>query len=296
MSLTFKYSTSIPLKWVDEHLRELIFPDITKKVNLIKKNFKGVLAKSGDQAVGLILGLPDQTGQYFRVVSLKVKPEFQNKKIAVGLLLALEESLVKEGFVSIDLQYRSHWPTVPILKRLIKRLSWNDPVLGLTICQSIAQHALPVFHTNYQLPEGYEFTPWGKVSDWEKQQMKTQQAEKAWFPEDVSPFQLEHMIESNVSVALRYQGKIVGWLIQVKITEETLEYTSLFVHPDHRSFKVAHLLMGEGIRRQIDQGRFKKLLFTVKASNNTMKRFIERNKTVRDLVITDVYETQKSLL
>lgn len=294
-SYKIQYSSSIPVSWVREHMKDLIFPDVTKKANRLQKNFKGVMAKSGDKAVGLVLGLSDQKGANFRILSLKVNPQNQNQKIATRMLLALEQSLKKEGFKSIDLQYRSHWPTIPILKKLFIRLSWHEPIFSLRICQSLIEQAFPVFHTNHKLPEGYEFTSWEEVTNDEKEKIKQKHASAKWYPEDVSPFQLEHIIEPRTSVALRFQGEIVGWLVMHQITKETLEYTALFVDEAHRSFKIGHLLMGEGIQRQAKQGQFPKYLFTAKAENKTMVRFIDRNGPSNGMIVTDVYEVRKEI-
>ncbi len=291
----FQYSDAISIKWIEKNLKGLIFPDITKKADRIQKSFRGVLAKSGDQAVGLVIGLSDQHNKNFRLVSLKVNPRHQNRKIATRLLLALEQSLKKEGFISQELHYRSHWPTVPILKKLLSRLSWSEPIFTLRICQSLIEQAFPVFHSNHELPEGYAFTSWSEVTTAEKEQIRNRQAKEQWYPEDVSPFQLEHIIEPLSSVALRHKGDIVGWLVMHQITHETLEYTALFVDDNHRSFKIGHLLMGEGIQRQAKHGEFPKFLFTAKAENKPMVRFIERNGAVNGMIITDVYEVKKSL-
>lgn len=290
-----QYSASIPLPWIRDHMKDLIFPDVTKKGDRLQKNFKGVMAKAGDQAVGLVLGLADRSGQNFRVLSLKVSPLHQNRKIATRMMLALEQSLKKEGFQSIDLQYRSHWPTIPVLKKLMTRLAWEEPEFALRICQSLIEQAFPVFHSNHKLPEGYVFTPWREVTVEEKKAIRKRQAAENWYPEDVSPFQVEHIIEPNSSIALRHQDGIVGWLVMHQITPETLEYTALFVDEAHRSFKIGHLLMGEGIHRQAKHGKFPKYLFTVKAENKTMVRFIGRNGAVNGMNITDVFEVRKKL-
>jgi GNAT superfamily N-acetyltransferase len=291
----FQYSPSIPVLWVEENMKGLIFSDVTKKGERIQKNFKGVLAKNQEKPVGMVLGLPDSDNKNFRILSLKVLPEHQNRKIATRMLLSLEQSLKKEGFQKIDLHYRSHWPTIPVLKRLFQRLSWGEPQFHLRINQSLIEQAFPVFHSKHELPDGYGFKIWSEVTEQEKEKIKTHNQERHWYPEDVSPFQLEHLIEKDVSIALTFHDEIIGWLIIHQITQETLEYTALFVDENHRSFKIGHLLMGEGINRQAAQAKFPKFLFTVKAENKVMVRFIDRNGPVNGMVVTDVYESSKLL-
>ena len=104
------------------------------------------------------------------------------------------------------------------------------------------------------------------------------------------------IIEPEVSLALRYKGQIVGWLIIHQISTETLEYTSLFIDEAHRSFKMGHLLMGEGILRQSNQNKFSKFLFTVKATNRLMLKFIDRNGPSNGMVVTDIFKAEKKLL
>ncbi|HHP7242940.1 MAG TPA: GNAT family N-acetyltransferase [Cyclobacteriaceae bacterium] len=276
-------------------MKWLVFPDVTKKGDRIKKDFKGTLALHDSKPVGLAFGLPDEVNKRFRLVSLKVSPEHQNQKIATRLLYNLEKAIKTEGYCEIELHYRSHWKTIPVLKKMLTRLAWTDPVFTLRICQSKIEQAFPVFHSNHQLPEGYEFTAWKDVTNEEKKIINSKKEQEAWFTDDVSPFQLSHMIEHNVSIALRYYNEIVGWLVIHQITPETLEYTALFVDDHHRTFKIGHLLMGESINRQAEQKSFPKFLFTVKASNKIMVRFIERNGPVNGMVVTDVYEVKKKV-
>ena len=182
------------------------------------------------------------------------------------------------------------------LKRMLKKLAWDEPEFTMRINQSLIEQAFPVFHSKHELPEGYEFTKWGDVTDEEKAEIRKKQEAGPWFPNDVSPFLLEEIIEPDVSIALRFEGKIIGWLVIHRITHETLEYTSLFVEDEHRSFKIGHLLMGEGINRQAAQEKYPKFLFTAKAENKTMVRFIERNGPVNGMVVTDVFKVTKALV
>ncbi len=292
---TFQYSADIPLTWVEHNVKDLVFPDITKKGDRIQKDFQGVLASASSVPVGMVLGLKDKEKKHFRIMSLKVKPDHQNNGIGIRLVKALEDSLKKEGVAQLELQYRSHWKTKDTLVRLLKKLNWNEPRFTLRICQSLIEQAFPVFHSRHNLPEHYEFTKWGDVTEDEKEQIREKHASGPWYPEDVSPFILEHMIEQDVSIALRYKGEIIGWLIIHKITPETLEYTSLFIDDEHRNFKMGHLLMGEGIDWQAAQEKYPKYLFTVKAENKMMVRFIERNGPVNGMIVTDVFEVTKEM-
>ena len=140
-----------------------------------------------------------------------------------------------------------------ILEKLLQKTKWRQPEFNMRICQSLVEQAFPVFHRGHQLPDDYTFTKWKLVSDQEKEDIKRQQDQIKWYPEEVSPFILTDIIETEVSLALRFKGQIVGWLIIHQISNETLEYTSLFIDEAHRSFKMGHLLMGEGILSQSKQ-------------------------------------------
>lgn len=292
----FQYSAAISLKWIKDHMMGLIFPDITKQGERIQKNFKGVVVSKNNVPVGMILGLSDMNLKDFRIMSLRVKPDHANNKLGFRLLIALEENLKKEGFERLELQFRSHWKSLFILEKLLQKTKWKQPEFHMRICQSLVEQAFPVFHKGHQLPYDYTFTKWKLVSDQEKEDIKKQQDQIKWYPEEVSPFILTDIIETEVSLALRFKGQIVGWLIIHQISNETLEYTSLFIDETHRSFKMGHLLMGEGILSQSKQKKFPKFLFTVKATNQLMLKFIERNGESNGMVVTDIFKAEKNLI
>jgi GNAT superfamily N-acetyltransferase len=253
MDYKFQYSAAISLKWIKDNMMGLIFPDITKRGDRIQKNFKGVIVSKNNVPVGMILGLSDMNLKDFRIMSFRVKPDHENNKLGFRLLMALEDNLKKEGFERIELQFRSHWKSLFVLKKLLQKTNWKEPAFNMRICQSLVEQAFPVFHTGHQLTTDYTFTSWKLVSDQEKEDIKKRHNQNRWYPEEVSPFILVDIIEHEVSLALRYKDQIVGWLIIHQISDETLEYTSLFIDESHRSFKMGHLLMGEGILRQSRQ-------------------------------------------
>ena len=81
----------------------------------------------------------------------------------------------------------------------------------------------------------------------------------------------------------------------LRISENTLEHTSLFIDPKHRNFKVAHLLMAAAIKNQHEKGNYPNFVFTAVAENKTMMRFIERNGPVNGMKITDEFKSEKLL-
>ena len=296
MDYKFQYSAAISLKWIKDNMMGLVFPDITKQGDRIQKNFKGVIVSKNNVPVGMILGLSDMNLKDFRIMSFRVKPDHANNNLGFRLLIALEENLKKEGFERLELQFRSHWKSLFVLEKLLKKTKWKQPEFNMKICQSLVEQAFPVFHRGHQLPNDYTFTSWKLVSDQEKKDIKKQHDQNRWYPEEVSPFILTDIIEPEVSLALRFKGQIVGWLIIHQISTETLEYTSLFIDEAHRSFKMGHLLMGEGILSQSNQNKFPKFLFTVKATNRLMLKFIDRNGPSNGMVVTDIFKAEKKLL
>ena len=54
--------------------------------------------------------------------------------------------------------------------------------------------------------------------------------------------------------------------------------------------------MGEGILSQSNQNKFPKFLFTVKATNRLMLKFIDRNGPSNWMVVTDIFKAEKKLL
>lgn len=295
MNEDYRFSDAIGMDWVETKMSGLVFPDVTKKSGQIKKPFMGVLCLKGNDPKGMILGLPNAMTKSVRLMSLKVGQNYVNGGIAQNLLQKMEEELKDKGFQSMELFFRSHWDSKPVLEHLLSKMKWTEPSFFLRHYQLEADKAQVAFSQNLNLPDGYSVSPWGGLTEDEKQHIDNKYTSQSRFPAELSPFALEQVMENEMSMALKYQNTIIGWLCLSIISKETLEYTALFLDPDHRKSIIAPSLMATVINRQVEQGVYPKMTFSVKGDNQPMLNFLNQNRQ-ESTIRTDVFRSEKSLI
>lgn len=296
MNYQFRFSDKIPISWVQENLPGLVFPNILARADRIQKPFLGVLAIDGSKPIGMILGLPDQTKKTIRIASFKVNNDESGKGLAQGLLNEMEKEVKSRGFRTLEILFREPWIDFDKIKHILNKLNWGEPFIAQRHCQATLEQALPVFHSDTDLPEGFSIKSWEQLSKADLHMIRERQQKENWFPQELSPFQFGDLIEPNHSLGLLFQKQIIGWHIVAKISKETLEHSCLFIDPVHRKFKITHLVMGESIRRQLAIGVYPKFVFSVAGDNSIMMRFVERNGAVNGMKVTDEYQSIKKIL
>ena len=295
MSYHYQYSNQIALQWVIENLPHFLFPDLSKKKDRIKKPFSGVLATLNQQPVGLILASYEHTGTQARVHSFAVHPEHQKKGVGAALLQNLTEHLAQEGCQQIEGYFRSHWASAPVLGRLLDRLGWDKPTLDLVIVRGEPRHTLHLFQEGEtRLPEGYALSPFHSLTLEERAAIRQKKQQENWYADDLDPFIYEESINPRSSLLVRFQGEVVGWVISHLITPETNEFTSFFIDPGHRPFRLAYFLMREAITRQ-HEDEIPYFLITSKADGNPMVRFLLRHIPSHDVFSSSAYYSLKRL-
>jgi GNAT superfamily N-acetyltransferase len=295
MDYSYEYSNAISLGWVMKHIPQFMFPDLSKKKDRIKKMFCGVIATSDKTPVGLILSTFGRTKAEARIHSYLVHPEHRNRGIGTRLLHELEKNLINEGCRSVDGTFRSHWKSAEDLQKILAKDGWTKPEQDLIIVRGETKKVLKLFMDDrLQLPDGYAFTPFTGLSNEEKNLIREKKKNKNWYPDILDPFIYEDTINPVSSLALKYHDIVIGWVISHLISKDLNEFTSLFIDADHRSFKLAHLLMRETINRVHDHG-IKNFLITSKSDNYVMARFLIRHAPHTGVFFTKTFYISKQL-
>ena len=96
------------------------------------------------------------------------------------------------------------------------------------------------------------------------------------YPEILSPWSDEEIIEPLNSLGLRYEDQVVGWMITHRVAENTIRYTKMFVRKDLQSLGRAISLLAKAIKLQLETREDSKAVFTVFADNTEMIRFVNK--------------------
>jgi hypothetical protein len=115
-----------------------------------------------------------------------------------------------------------------------------------------------------------------ELTNQERESIQEQQATSPWYPEILSPWSDEEIIEPLNSLGLRYKDQVVGWMITHRVAEDTIRYTKMFVRKDLQSLGRAISLLAKAIKLQLETMEDSKAVCTVFADNTEMIRFVDK--------------------
>ncbi len=290
----YQFSNEIGLPWVIEKMPQYLFPDLSKKKDRIKKKLSGVIATLDKSPVGLILSSFDATGKTVRVHSLLVHPEHRKKGVGQQLFTELEAAIVNLGASKINGYFRSHWKSKPAIEATLSKKGWTEPKEDLIIVKGEAEKVLKLFMMReLEPPSDYAFVTYDKLTA-EDRSYIIQRGKEGWYLDYLNPFIHEKSILAPASIFMKFQNKVIGWVISHLIAPNLNEFTALFVDADHRPYKQAHLLMRKAIFEQRDHG-VPNFLITSKSDNYVMSRFLLRHAEETEVFLTKSMYSEKML-
>ena len=295
MDYDFQYSNQIALPWVIKNMKPYLFPDLSKKKSRFKKQLCGVIASENKQPVGLILSSFGKTKSEARIHSFVVHPDHRERGVGKRMLQELEENLSREGCRQLDGTYRDHWKSTAALKSILTHNGWTQPTKDLIIVRGKTKKVLRLFtNDRLTLPDSYQLIPFTEISLAQKDLILAKKKTSEWYPDILNPFTYSDTINSVTSLALIHENEVKGWVISHLIAPDLNEFTSLFIDPELRSYKLAHLMMRETIYRVFRDG-VENFLITSKTDNYVMSRFLIRHAPSTGVFITTTYYTAKQL-
>lgn len=262
-----------------EQYEKLTYPPYRHHLKNVNKDKSITTISLGlnDRAIGLILVKYSQVKNKAEILSLFVIPEYRNRGIATQLLLLIEQELVRRKCQQVSLTYIANETTLA-LKEILTKYNWSSPTPRMLICSGKIESIKDALWLNCdrKLPSKYEIFLWRDLNDNEKKIIQKSQQSNPWYPELLSPFKEEKIMENNNSLGLRYKKEIVGWMITHRIAEDTIRYTSLFVRKELQSIGRSIPLLTRAIKLQIEIPEIPQASFTVVLENKQMIKFVER--------------------
>ncbi len=250
---------------------------------LVLENGPGLrlAARYQGQPVGLAVAFPQQPPDA-EVLSIFVVPEMRSQGLGTAMLQVLEGSLRDYGVERLQFVYPTGKPITPAVERMLGKAGWPAPrprmLLFTTRVDQASIERLQQagwFHKT-QSPRGCEVFAWSELKPSEAESMRRQQAEAEWYPEMLSPFNEPEAMDRQASLGVRFQGRVVGWFVCHRTSEDTLRYTSLFVRSDVTLRGVGFYLLAEAIRRLVAQPQQVRLATFGIHATNPVAGFVER--------------------
>ena len=221
----------------------------------------------------MTIGKIDYKKNIGEVLSLFVIPEYRRQGIGNQLLVALETEFRGKNCQQIDLIYIPN-QTIIALEKIFQKNAWSKPkarmLIGLGERETIKNMAW--LNLDQKLPLGYEIFPWGELTSKERTILE----KSLWYPDILSPFTEEDIIEPINSLGLRYNHQVVGWMITHRISENTIRYTILFVKEELQSIGRGIALLARAIKLNLNHPEINQGSFALLINNEKMAKFTER--------------------
>jgi GNAT superfamily N-acetyltransferase len=236
----------------------LTFPRLCPLLQTISIDSETIVieARNADEVIGLTLAEKSLGAQSARVLSIFTKKEYRGQGVGTSMVACLEEILRQQAIQYVYVLYQEDFSGAFAVEKIADRMRWSGPELHMVMVkgsrQAMREPHLQWIFQGHPLADGFEIFPWRELSDGEREAIIKRQEAELWYPEMLSPFREESIMEPINSLGLRYFGEVIGWMINHRITPDTIRYTPLFVSEEARNSSAGYMLIIEAVRRQWD--------------------------------------------
>jgi len=249
------------------NIPQLLPEDKTRWYPLVKKQFWpcldgkdpwGVIntvicalgASYNGRPVGIILATLRKALGNAIILELNVEPDFRHQKIGTELLTLFEAFLIEQKCTVVTYTYQSDLPTTIYLEKILQQLGWDEGKPFSVRCHFLSSKFSPEWVSkDYPLPKGFKIFKWKDLTLKERQQLESD-LNKEMIPRSVSPFLRQETIEPSNSLGLKKNGEVIGWMITNRISEDTIQYSSLFIKREYHFLGYAIYLLAASILLQ----------------------------------------------
>lgn len=234
-----------------------------------------------------------------RLLSVTVARSFRRIGVGRALLGAIERSLTAAGARRLSCSYAiASADSAAAAEALFRSTGWGAPEMTMLQCR--ADQTLldaPLMRELGPLPPEYEMCDWVDLSTEERAGIVSRQQHATWYPAALDPFHFEPELEMMNSLALRYRGEVVGWLLTRRTSPISVQYCCLFVREDLAKLGRALSLLTEAIKRHWDSVGHRKGFgeWSTPAALPLMIRFIRRRLVPFGATVTEQRIVRKSI-
>jgi len=218
----------------------------------------GVVALEGSAVAGLALAeLPTRDGEGVpELLSLFVVPARRGQGVATSLVEAIETRLRARGFTAVEATYMTGKPSIAAVERVLARRGWDPPELRTFSVKFTMEEAVSTpWYGRVRLPKGAELFSWVDLTPDEYRRLRESNDRSPWIPNGLQPWRHDALgFDPVSSVGLRYEGDVVGWMINHRMDARIVRFTCSFMRPDLSRRARILPLYSEAIRRLAQDG------------------------------------------
>ena len=226
--------------------------------------------------VGMVVAEAQSDARVAEIQSIGVAADQRHVGIGTALLRRIESELVARQCTWAEIAYMSNRPSTLGVEALLRKTGWPAASPRVMICRTdFDRLCQSPWMKDADFCAPFEVFRWKDLIPQESAAMKESQARKEWFPEALSPFAKERLIDPVCSLGLRFRGEIIGWCIGHQVGEDTLSCGCLFVKKEFEARGRAITLLAQAIHASRNTNR-RKFIFGVSFERPAMIRFVQR--------------------
>jgi GNAT superfamily N-acetyltransferase len=244
-----------------------------------------MVATAAGIPAGLVLGcVPDRTAPLRsempnepELLSIYVKPAMRNRGIAGALVAELELAVGRAGFSRLSAVYMTGGADTQFVERLFARRLWSPPQVRMRVFKSTLEQAMKTpWYQRYELGAGLELVAWPDIGPAHLERLKASHQATNWIAPDLVPWAYDFKdLDRASSIGILRDGELVGWVINHRMTDETVRFTCAFIRRDLSRRARILPAVSESVRRAREAG-YRYLMFTVPADHREMSSFADR--------------------
>ena len=238
-----------------------------------------VVAWREEEPVGMVLAeTPLVEGQFPEMLSLYVRAEARGQGVATALVTRLEKVLAERGFQRLTAVYMTGKPSIDALERVLAKCGWDAPATRAVTLRFTPEEALstPWFGRIQLDPSEFEVFPWSELGAEDREKIRRSNEAARWITVGLEPWTHDrHGFDTVSSLGLRHRGRVVGWVINHRVAEDTVRFTCSFMRKDLGRRGRIMPLYTESLRRLRDEG-CRTCLFITPVVHRTMVDFVRR--------------------
>lgn len=236
-------------------------------------------ARSEDAFIGIIIAKKNLHVSIMHIIYLAVSEWNSNTGVEEMLIYTLEDIARKEEIRFINFDYLgNNQDYFKYIDGILRKNNWSalQPKKCIYIAKRFYIEKESWFRKYLQNIKSLVFTEWGLLSSEELQEL--QEGEGVWYPKKHSPFNnQQNEIDRAASVAVKAEGKVIGWFLTQEVTRTMGLVKSIFLHEDYRSFSNSKQFIIVGTMQLFARKEWEYVMFGIEENDKQMANFVNRN-------------------
>jgi GNAT superfamily N-acetyltransferase len=198
-----------------------------------------VAAWVGPKPVGLVVAETPIDGgggeAVPEILSLFVLADWRGRGVGTALIGALEERIRAGGFKTLTAVWMTGKSGIAAIEQILHKRGWVPPVTRtISVRFTPEEAARTPWFQRVKLPtDRFEIFPWSDLRDDERADIRRSHEAAPWIAKGLEPWNHDHYgFDPISSLGLRYEGAVVGWVINHRISDDCVRFTCSFMRAD----------------------------------------------------------------